>query len=154
MLVVMRQDATEEQIRGVMRAIEVCAGEGLDFFLSAVVTRESAGEIDWLLATARRFGVSVNFQILQSNEEMYGSGAAAHLPEKVPPAERLSEADLVSGIRSRGTAADFVPRVDDIVSRLIEEVRAGDRVVILSNGGFGGLHDKLLAALKTRGAGL
>ena len=68
--------------------------------------------------------------------------------------ERLSEADLVSGIRARGTAADFVPRVDDIVSRLVDEVRAGDRVVILSNGGFGGLHDKLLAALKTRGAGL
>lgn len=66
--------------RRVMRAIEVSAREGLDFFLSAVITRESAGEIDWLLATARRFGVSVNFQILQSNEEMYGAGAATHLP--------------------------------------------------------------------------
>jgi UDP-N-acetylmuramate: L-alanyl-gamma-D-glutamyl-meso-diaminopimelate ligase len=80
--------------------------------------------------------------------------AAAHLPQKVPEAVRLSEAELVSGIRSRGTPADFVPRVDEIVSRLLGEVRAGDRVVILSNGGFGGLHGKLLEALKTRGGGL
>jgi len=65
----------------VMGAIELCARERLDFFLSAVVTRESAGEIDWLLATARRFGVMVNFQILQSNEEMYGQGVAGWMPE-------------------------------------------------------------------------
>ncbi len=60
----------------VMRAVELCAAEGLDFFLTAVVTRESASDIDWLLDTARRFGVMVNFQIPQFNEEMYGKDAA------------------------------------------------------------------------------
>lgn len=64
----------------VMRAVEACAEERLDFFLSAVVTRESAGDIDWLLETARRFGVMVNFQIPQFNEEMYGQGARAWMP--------------------------------------------------------------------------
>jgi MoaA/NifB/PqqE/SkfB family radical SAM enzyme len=64
----------------VMRGIEVCAEERADFFLSAVVTRESLGEIDWLIALARRLRVMVNFQIPQHNVEMYGTGAAKWLP--------------------------------------------------------------------------
>jgi UDP-N-acetylmuramate: L-alanyl-gamma-D-glutamyl-meso-diaminopimelate ligase len=80
--------------------------------------------------------------------------AAAHLPLKVPEGQRLSEKELVSGIRERGTEADFVPGVDAIVDRLVQDLKPGDRVVILSNGGFGGLHEKLLRGLMTRGAGL
>ena len=64
----------------VMRAVDLCAAEGIDFFLSAVVTVESASEVNWLLETARRFGVMVNFQIPQFNEEMYGKGARAWMP--------------------------------------------------------------------------
>ena len=73
--------------------------------------------------------------------------ASAHLPGKVPEAERLSEQELVAGINARGGSAEFVPTVDEIVRRLAATVRPGDRVAILSNGGFGGIHDKLLAAL-------
>jgi UDP-N-acetylmuramate: L-alanyl-gamma-D-glutamyl-meso-diaminopimelate ligase len=73
--------------------------------------------------------------------------ASAHLPGKVPEANRLSERDLVAGINARGGSAEFVPGVDEIVRRLVATVRPGDRVAILSNGGFGGIHDKLLAAL-------
>lgn len=65
----------------VMRAVEACANERLDFFLSAVVTRESAGEINWLLETAQRFNVKVNFQIPQFNQEMYGPAARSWMPE-------------------------------------------------------------------------
>jgi UDP-N-acetylmuramate: L-alanyl-gamma-D-glutamyl-meso-diaminopimelate ligase len=39
--------------------------------------------------------------------------------------------------------------VDDIVAHLARDLREGDRVVILSNGGFGGIHTKLLSALST-----
>jgi UDP-N-acetylmuramate: L-alanyl-gamma-D-glutamyl-meso-diaminopimelate ligase len=73
--------------------------------------------------------------------------ASAHLPGKVPEAERLSEQQLVAGINARGGSAEFVPTVDAIVRRLAATVQPGDRVAILSNGGFGGIHDKLLAAL-------
>ena len=73
--------------------------------------------------------------------------AAAHLPGKVPEGQRLSEADLVRAMSGRGQDALFIPAVDDIVSRLARDLREGDRVVILSNGGFGGIHGKLLAAL-------
>jgi UDP-N-acetylmuramate: L-alanyl-gamma-D-glutamyl-meso-diaminopimelate ligase len=74
--------------------------------------------------------------------------AAAHLPGKVPEGQRISEADLVEGIRREGTDAAFVPTVDEIVRTLVRELRPGDRVAILSNGGFGGIHDKLLRSLE------
>ena len=73
--------------------------------------------------------------------------AAAHLPGKVPEAQRLSEAELVAAIRAEGRDAVFVPSVDAIVAALAAELRPGDRVAILSNGGFGGIHEKLLRAL-------
>jgi UDP-N-acetylmuramate: L-alanyl-gamma-D-glutamyl-meso-diaminopimelate ligase len=74
--------------------------------------------------------------------------AAAHLPEKIPEGERISETALVASIRVAGTAAEFVPAVEDIVSALMGRLQAGDRVAILSNGGFGGIHERLLAALR------
>ena len=73
--------------------------------------------------------------------------AAAHLPGKVPESQRLSENDLVQAMKARGQDARFIGPVDDIVTHLARELREGDRVVILSNGGFGGIHEKLLAAL-------
>ncbi len=73
--------------------------------------------------------------------------SAAHLPGKVPEALRLSEADLVAAIRREGTLADLIPGVPEIVARLRNELRDGDRVVVLSNGGFGQIHERLLEAL-------
>jgi UDP-N-acetylmuramate: L-alanyl-gamma-D-glutamyl-meso-diaminopimelate ligase len=73
--------------------------------------------------------------------------AAAHLPGKVPEGQRLSEADLVASIRREGTLADVVPGVAEIVNRLERDLREGDRVVVLSNGGFGQIHERLLQAL-------
>jgi UDP-N-acetylmuramate: L-alanyl-gamma-D-glutamyl-meso-diaminopimelate ligase len=75
--------------------------------------------------------------------------AAAHLPGKVPEPQRLSEVDLARSIRERGSDARFVPEVDGIVAHLSRELRSGDRVVVLSNGSFGGIHEKLLTALET-----
>jgi UDP-N-acetylmuramate: L-alanyl-gamma-D-glutamyl-meso-diaminopimelate ligase len=74
--------------------------------------------------------------------------AAAHLPGKVPEGLRLSEAELVEGIRREGTEAAFIAGVDEIVRALVPQLRPGDRVAVLSNGGFGGIHDKLLRSLE------
>jgi UDP-N-acetylmuramate: L-alanyl-gamma-D-glutamyl-meso-diaminopimelate ligase len=41
-------------------------------------------------------------------------------------------------------------RVDALVAAIAAEARAGDRVLVMSNGGFGGIHEKLLAALAAR----
>jgi UDP-N-acetylmuramate: L-alanyl-gamma-D-glutamyl-meso-diaminopimelate ligase len=65
----------------------------------------------------------------------------------LPPDERLSEDRLVSDLRRRGVAARHLPGVDEIVQAVAAESKAGDLVVIMSNGGFGGIHKKLLEAL-------
>lgn len=73
--------------------------------------------------------------------------AAAHLTGKVPEPQRLKEIELVEAISALGGQARFIPSVDGIVEHLAADLREGDRVVILSNGAFGGIQDKLLSAL-------
>ena len=74
--------------------------------------------------------------------------AAAHLPGKVPEAQRISEETLVASINREGGHARFIRAVDEIVADLRGRLREGDHVLVLSNGGFGGIHDKLLGALR------
>jgi UDP-N-acetylmuramate: L-alanyl-gamma-D-glutamyl-meso-diaminopimelate ligase len=65
----------------------------------------------------------------------------------LPEAERLSEDQLVSDLRAAGVSARHLPDVETIVATVAVEARSGDLVVIMSNGGFGGIHRKLLTAL-------
>jgi UDP-N-acetylmuramate: L-alanyl-gamma-D-glutamyl-meso-diaminopimelate ligase len=51
-----------------------------------------------------------------------------------------------------GSRARVLADVPALVAGLAAELQAGDRVVIMSNGGFGGLHERLLAALRSRPA--
>jgi UDP-N-acetylmuramate: L-alanyl-gamma-D-glutamyl-meso-diaminopimelate ligase len=76
--------------------------------------------------------------------------AAAHLVSKVPEDQRISERDLVRTIEEAGGHGRFIETVDAIVAALAPELRAGDHVVVLSNGGFGGIHERLLGALRSR----
>ena len=46
--------------------------------------------------------------------------------------------------------ARHIDAVDDIVSTVVREHRAGDVVVLMSNGGFDDIHRKLLAAIEAR----
>ncbi|HJU56577.1 MAG TPA: UDP-N-acetylmuramate:L-alanyl-gamma-D-glutamyl-meso-diaminopimelate ligase [Pyrinomonadaceae bacterium] len=55
---------------------------------------------------------------------------------------------LIEDIASRGKPAQQIEGADDIVKHLAPELRPGDVVAIMSNGGFGGIHDKLLTALR------
>ena len=64
----------------------------------------------------------------------------------LPEAERLSIPQLIDDLRCRGVRAREAP-VDDIVEIVAREHEPGDLVVVMSNGGFGGIHQKLLRAL-------
>lgn len=66
----------------------------------------------------------------------------------LPPEERLSEARLVADLGAAGVAARHLPTVDAIVAAVSTEARDGDVIVVMSNGGFGGIHGKLLDALR------
>jgi UDP-N-acetylmuramate: L-alanyl-gamma-D-glutamyl-meso-diaminopimelate ligase len=65
----------------------------------------------------------------------------------------LSTAQLIQDIASQNKPAIALNGADKIISYLIPELRPGDVVAIMSNGGFGGIHDKFLAALKEKEAG-
>ena len=65
----------------------------------------------------------------------------------LPPEERLSESRLVGDLTARNVHARHLPDVEAIVDAVAREARAGDLIVVMSNGGFGGIHRKLLAAL-------
>ena len=67
----------------------------------------------------------------------------------LPDSERLSVEDLVTDLRTLGQRARHIPDIDGIVRAIVTEHRAGDVVVLMSNGGFGGIHQKLLQALGT-----
>lgn len=71
-------------------------------------------------------------------------------PEKVPDGELLDVESVVKQIVSRGLQGFVGSSSDDIVNRLIPLTSSGDTIVVLSNGGFGGIHDKLLKALKEK----
>jgi len=67
--------------------------------------------------------------------------------EQVPPEDRLDPWKVVKSIQQAGKPAFYEPRVKQIVERMKPLARPGDVIVVFSNGGFGGIHDKLLAAL-------
>jgi UDP-N-acetylmuramate: L-alanyl-gamma-D-glutamyl-meso-diaminopimelate ligase len=52
--------------------------------------------------------------------------------------------------RRLGAHAATEPTIDALLARLSKELVAGDHVLVMSNGGFGGIHQKLLAELKAR----
>jgi UDP-N-acetylmuramate: L-alanyl-gamma-D-glutamyl-meso-diaminopimelate ligase len=75
---------------------------------------------------------------------------AAVFRSSLPEERRLSPEALVGDVKRQGGSARYVPTVPEIVRVVSREAAAGDLVVVMSNGGFDGLHDKLLAALAER----
>jgi len=62
--------------------------------------------------------------------------------------ERLSPAVVADAVRSAGKPAEVVPSADAIADHLVQEAVAGDLILIMSNGSFDGLCEKLLARLR------
>ena len=60
----------------------------------------------------------------------------------------LDTDELVRNIAEGGRPAFCLDGADSIVAHLAPDLREGDVVAVMSNGGFGGIHDKLLAALR------
>ena len=65
----------------------------------------------------------------------------------LPPDQRLSEDQLIADLARANVSATHLPDVDAIVKTVAAEAKSGDLVIIMSNGGFGGIHKKLLDAL-------
>jgi len=70
--------------------------------------------------------------------------------ETLAPAERLDPEKLMQQIGAGGKPTAHLPDVDAIVNHLGQHAQGGDVVVVFSNGGFGGIHGKLLQRLGRR----
>jgi UDP-N-acetylmuramate: L-alanyl-gamma-D-glutamyl-meso-diaminopimelate ligase len=58
--------------------------------------------------------------------------------------------DAAGAMAPLGARAHCSASVEDLASKLASTLHAGDQLLIMSNGGFGGLHDKVLAGLAAR----
>jgi UDP-N-acetylmuramate: L-alanyl-gamma-D-glutamyl-meso-diaminopimelate ligase len=68
--------------------------------------------------------------------------------EAVPLNERLELPELAADIQKQGGRARLFEDAEEIVKMIAPEMRSGDVVAILSNGGFGGIYEKLPARLR------
>ena len=73
---------------------------------------------------------------------------AAVYRSSLPEEERLDAVRLVADLGRRGQHARHLPDVPAIVETIASEAREGDVVMVMSNGGFGGIHGLLLTALR------
>jgi len=71
--------------------------------------------------------------------------------EAIPAGERLHPENVVAALRARGLESAVYSDADAIVAAIATELRKGDVVAILSNGGFGGIYEKLPKAIATLG---
>ena len=67
--------------------------------------------------------------------------------ESIPAEERLHPEHVVESLKARGVSAALYADADAIVMGIAGELRDGDVVAILSNGGFGGIYQKLPEAV-------
>jgi UDP-N-acetylmuramate: L-alanyl-gamma-D-glutamyl-meso-diaminopimelate ligase len=68
--------------------------------------------------------------------------------EAIPEHERLDPAHVVDDLNQQGTPAELHQTADEITGAIAPRLRAGDVVAILSNGGFGGIYEKLPTRLE------
>ena len=67
--------------------------------------------------------------------------------KRLTPEQRLNEEQLMADILAAGTDCYVGKNVDDIVTHVVTHVHPNDVLLVMSNGGFGGIHNKLLIAL-------
>ncbi len=68
--------------------------------------------------------------------------------DSIPAAERLDLMAVGADLQARGRRARIISGADGIVQVIAPELRSGDVVAILSNGGFDGIYEKLPARLR------
>ena len=80
--------------------------------------------------------------------------ATIRVPEphdKVPVSEQLDINAVVKALNEQGIIADADPDVDVLVKRVLAGAKAGDVLLVMSNGAFGGFIPSILEGLKSKG---
>lgn len=119
--------------------------------LSAVKARYPNSRI-WAIfeprsATSRRNIFQKEFSRCFSNAD-HVIFCSIFAPEKLDVAMRLDVGKIINELHSQRINADQWKSADEIVIQVAPQLESGDKVIIMSNGGFDGIHQKLLDALK------
>lgn len=69
---------------------------------------------------------------------------------KLDQADRFSSEELVDGLKAAGHSAVVLDSADSIVADITNRAKKGDAVLIMSNGGFDGIYQKLIKSLESR----
>ena len=70
--------------------------------------------------------------------------------DQIPAEERLDPERLMRDLQGAGKPTAYLPDVDSIVDHCATHVMGGEIICVFSNGGFGGIHGKLLERLRAR----
>jgi UDP-N-acetylmuramate: L-alanyl-gamma-D-glutamyl-meso-diaminopimelate ligase len=76
--------------------------------------------------------------------------AGVYQQQRIPDAERLHPEDVIKALQAQGAQAELHPDGDAIVNAIAPQLKPGDVVAILSNGGFDGIYENLPARLRER----
>jgi len=74
--------------------------------------------------------------------------ADVYRKDQIPESQRYQPERTVTNLLHGGKTAHFIPTADEIVAFAAEKVNPGDVVVIMSNGGFDNIHQKLLERIQ------
>lgn len=70
--------------------------------------------------------------------------------EGIPKGDRLNPEAVVRAISDRGCSAHFIPQTAYIVEFVVRNVLPGDTILVMSNGAFDNIHEKIIDGLKKR----
>jgi len=144
-----------QEVRGIKRGITVMD----DFAHHPTAVRETISAVKPFYTEGRIVSVfepRTNSSMRKIFQDIYpGSFESADLIcirkppllEKIPPTERFSSEKLVDDLKNRGKDAYFFPNTESIIDFLVDRAKPGDLILIMSNGGFDNIHDKLLERL-------
>ena len=91
----------------------------------------------------------LQYELIEALKEADGCVIAAiNAPEKVAPESRLNPDAVVHAITAAGREAYYEPTTEAIIDKLKARCTKGDVIIIFSNGGFDGIHNKLIERLK------
>jgi len=74
--------------------------------------------------------------------------AGVYRSEDLPEAERMRPDEVIRGLQRAGRPASYLPEVDEIVEHVATHRTGNDVALVMSNGGFGGIWDRLLDRLR------
>ena len=70
-------------------------------------------------------------------------------PEKLQPDARLDPNQVIADIQKNGTPSHYFDSNDHLVEFILTNAKKGDKLILMSNGSFDGIHERILEGLKS-----